>query len=61
MASLITISTPHGGAEIADLVFNSKVIHSESVRRMLQDISRFFTDTNPDIYSVNRDLTTDKA
>jgi len=59
VASLTTISTPHNGAEIADFFFNSRVIHTRSARRGLQDIGRMFGDVNPDIYSVNQNLTTE--
>lgn len=58
VASLTTISTPHGGSEIADFIYRSGIIHSESTRRRLRDIARIFGDVNPDIYGVNRDLTT---
>jgi len=58
VASLTTISTPHGGSEIADFIYRSGVIHSESTRRGLFNLARIFGDANPDIFNVNQNLTT---
>jgi triacylglycerol esterase/lipase EstA (alpha/beta hydrolase family) len=58
VASLTTISTPHGGSEIADFIYRSGIIHSESTRSRLQDIGRIFGDVNPDMFNVNQNLTT---
>lgn len=60
IASLITISTPHGGSEIADFFSYSGIIRLGPVMRRLQDVSRIFGNQNLDIYSVNQDLTTEK-
>jgi len=59
VASLTTFSTPHQGAEIADLFYNTKIIHSKSVKKRLATIGKMFGDINPDIYNVNFDLTTE--
>ena len=59
VASLTTISTPHHGAELADLVFSSRIIHIRSVRERLLDIARIFGDGNTDVYGLNQDLTTE--
>lgn len=59
VASLTTMATPHGGAEIADYFFNSRIIHTRTVRRGFQTVGRMFGDVNPDMYSVNQNLTTE--
>ena len=58
VASLTTISTPHGGSEIADFIYRSRLIHSEQARRGLLSLGRIFGDVNPDIFNVNQNLTT---
>jgi len=58
IASLTTISTPHGGSEIADFVYHSGLLHSESARRGLLTLGRIFGDVNLDIFTVNQNLTT---
>ena len=58
VASLTTISTPHGGSEIADFIYRSGIIHSEPARRWLYSFGRIFGDVNPDIFNVNQNLTT---
>jgi triacylglycerol lipase len=59
VASLTTISTPHHGAEIADLIYKQGIVHSSMVRRTLIVFGKFFGDTNPDPYSLNYQLTTE--
>jgi len=59
VASLTTISTPHNGSEIADFFFNSEIIYTRPVRRQIQTFGRIFGDVNPDIFSVNHNLTTE--
>lgn len=59
IASLTTISTPHRGAELADLVLSKKPIHSLVARRALKLFGRMFGDVNPDPYTTARQLTTD--
>ena len=60
VASLTTISTPHHGSEIADLLFHSRGMHSRAGRRILAELERLSGDIHPDIYSVNYELTTEK-
>jgi len=59
-ASLTTISTPHHGAEIADLIYKQNIVHSNIVKKTLKIFGKLYGDTNPDIYSVNYQLTTEK-
>ena len=59
VASLTTISTPHYGSEIADLIFNTRIVHTNMIKKWLSSIGKFFGDSNPDMYSVNYELTTD--
>ena len=58
VASLTTISTPHHGSEIADLLYNSPIIHTATTRRRLKIIGEMFGDVHPDIYTLNYELTT---
>ena len=58
IASLTTISTPHHGAEIADLIFKQDIIHSDITRKALAIFGELYGDTNPDLYNVNYLLTT---
>lgn len=58
IASLITISTPHGGSELADLVLRQKSLHSMFARRSLKILGKAFLDTNPDPYKAFRDIST---
>jgi len=60
VASLTTISTPHHGAEVADAIFNRKLIHSEITKKNLEIFGELYGDTNPDMYNVNYILTTEK-
>jgi len=60
IASLTTISTPHHGAEIADLTFKQGIIHTDITRRALAFFGEIYGDTNPDMYNVNYILTTGK-
>jgi len=60
VASLTTISTPHRGAEIADLIFKQEFIHSEITIKALAIFGELYGDTNPDLYNVNYYLTTEK-
>jgi triacylglycerol lipase len=59
VASLTTISTPHHGSEIADLIYQQKIVHTGIARRTLVVFSKIFGDTNPDPFSVNYQLTTE--
>ncbi|MCL1921488.1 MAG: alpha/beta hydrolase [Kiritimatiellaeota bacterium] len=60
VASLTTLSTPHHGTEIADLIFKPKIVHSLLVRKALGVFGKLYGDINPDIYNLNRQLTTEK-
>lgn len=59
VASLTTISTPHQGAEVADLFFNTRILHTKTMKRRLNIIGKLTGDINPDIYNVNYELTTE--
>jgi triacylglycerol lipase len=60
VASLTTISTPHHGAEIADLIFKQKIIHTKLIKKTLKAFGNLYGDINPDLYNVNHQLTTEK-
>jgi triacylglycerol lipase len=59
VASLTTISTPHHGAELADLIYKRKITHSKVAKKALIIYGELYGDTNPDLYNVNYQLTTD--
>jgi triacylglycerol lipase len=58
VASLTTISTPHHGAEISDLLYKEKIFHTEIGIKAMEVFQRFFGDQNPDMLAVGYDLTT---
>jgi len=58
VASLTTISTPHHGAEIADLIFLQKIIHTRNIKKILKTFGRMYGDVHPDMFNVNLQLTT---
>jgi len=58
VASLTTLSTPHHGAEIADLIFKQKIVHSSLMKKTLDAFAKIYGDINPNLYNVNRQLTT---
>jgi len=60
IASLTTISTPHRGAEIADLIYKQNIVHTDVTRKALAIFGELYGDTNPDLYNVNYYLTTGK-
>jgi triacylglycerol lipase len=60
VASLTTISTPHHGSALADLIYNQKIFHSEIARKALDIFGKLYGDINPDLYNVNCQLTTNK-
>jgi triacylglycerol lipase len=60
VASLTTISTPHHGAEIADLIYRRKIVHSRTAKKTLEIFGRLYGDVNPDLFGVNYQLTTEK-
>jgi len=60
VASLTTVSTPHHGSEIADLIYKQKIVHTDLVKEVFRIFGRLYGDTNPDLYNVNYQLTTKK-
>jgi triacylglycerol esterase/lipase EstA (alpha/beta hydrolase family) len=60
VASLTTIATPHHGAEIADLIYSQNIVHTNLVKKILETFGRLYGDTNPDLFNVNYQLTTEK-
>jgi len=57
IASLTTICTPHHGSEIADLIYNQKIIHTKLTKKVLLIFGELYGDTNPNVYNVNYQLT----
>ena len=60
VASLTTICTPHHGAEIADLIYNQKIVHTTFTKKALSVFGKLYGDANPNLYNVNYQLTTAK-
>ena len=60
IASLTTISTPHHGSELADLIYNQKIFHSKIAKKALDIFGKLYGDINPDLYNVNYQLTTNR-
>ncbi|MCL1991884.1 MAG: alpha/beta hydrolase [Spirochaetes bacterium] len=60
VASLTTISTPHRGSEIADLIYRQKIVYNKAAEKSLYIFGKLYGDTNPDIQGVNFQLTTKK-
>lgn len=58
IASVITICTPHKGAEIADLIYSRKNIQEKLKNRGLLVFGKLLGETNPNFYNVNYQLTT---
>jgi len=59
VASLTTISTPHHGSELADMVFSQEITHTKMGKSALNIYGELFGDINPDLYNVDYQLTTD--
>jgi triacylglycerol lipase len=59
VASLTTVSTPHHGAELADLLYKQKIIHSKIAKQALIAFGKLYGDKNPDLLKVNYQLTTE--
>jgi triacylglycerol lipase len=59
VASLTTISTPHHGSEIADLIYQQNIVHTSIIKNTLVAFGKFYGDINPDPYNVNYQLTTE--
>ena len=60
VASLTTISTPNGGAEVADLLHKQKALHSNLAKKALKKMEKLYGDISPNAYLVNEELTTEK-
>jgi len=60
IASLTTISTPHHGSELANLLFKQDILHKKIVKKALNIFGKLYGDTNPDLFNVNYQLTTDR-
>jgi len=60
VASLTAISTPHYGAELADLIYQQKIVHTEAAKKALEIYGQMTGDINPDLFNVNYQLTTEK-
>jgi triacylglycerol lipase len=58
VASLTTISTPHRGAVLADMILNLKSLNTKSAKRTLEDLVKLYNDVYPNIYTAGYDLTT---
>ena len=59
VASLTTISTPHHGAELADLIADQEIIHTAMIRQSLEMIGHLSGDQNPNLFLVLNQLTTE--
>jgi triacylglycerol lipase len=60
VASLTTVSTPHKGAEMADMIYNHKMVkNSKAFKRFIKDYEKKYGDINPDMFGVNYQLTTE--
>lgn len=58
VASLTTISTPHHGAEIADLLLEKRAINSPTAKRIIISLTTFYGDKSPDPYRILNELST---
>ena len=60
VASLTTMSTPHRGSELADILFKQKTIHSALAKKILKVFGKLYGDADPDLYNVIHHLTTEE-
>jgi triacylglycerol esterase/lipase EstA (alpha/beta hydrolase family) len=58
VASLTTISTPHHGSVVADMVQELKIIHTRAAKRRLEGLGRLYNDVYPEAYAAGYELTT---
>jgi triacylglycerol esterase/lipase EstA (alpha/beta hydrolase family) len=59
VASLTTLCTPHGGAELADLVYRQDFIHSSQSKEALRVLGTIYGDKHPNMYETLYLLTTE--
>jgi len=60
IASLTTICTPHHGSEIADLLYDKKILHRPITRNILSLLGKIYGDASPNLYKLICQLTTKK-
>ena len=58
VASLTTISTPHHGAELSDLIYRQRIFHSRIAKKALKFFGKLYGDKNPALFKLNYQLTT---
>jgi len=58
IASLTTISTPHHGAELSDLIYRQRFLHSRIAKKALKLFGKLYGDKNPALFKLNYQLTT---
>jgi triacylglycerol lipase len=58
VASLTTISTPHHGTEVADLIYNQQLIDKEMIIKALALFGEIDSNINPIVYEIAHQLTT---
>jgi triacylglycerol lipase len=59
VASLTTISTPHHGTEVADLIYNQRLVDKEMIIKALDLLGEIDSNINPIVYEITRQLTTE--
>jgi triacylglycerol lipase len=59
VASLTTISTPYRGAELADLIYKQKIVHSRIAKKAFMLFGKLYGDKNPDFVTSIYQLTTE--
>ncbi len=59
VASLVTLNTPHRGAELADLLLKSQTTHSLLARKAMKTLGKLFLDKEPDPYRALINLSTE--